>query len=521
VGSASVAASGLTDLDSMPLDVVAKNGAVLIGFRAADLAALPIPLPSDAILAQDTLRFAAECEPALPQPSWSVRTGPLSASFDPLAAGALTATWLTTSCPSLDPIAAVAECAACAVGTSASGCAVQLDLSACGGKSETLHFEPDGRVCVPQGSDCTVVGAPERLANGSTRSKLSCALQTPACPVEVHTGFAAPSVDVVSAPIPGGNTCSTVAPADCFYDLAVLQNSGVADRIVVSGTGQDGWNRLWMFDPKNLASVKSTTVTFAPLWITIRDPARPDTFIGVEWPSLVAHRIDSGGQVLETRDWTSPRGIMYFAASPMPDGHRLAFLSGSPSLSDIIVVDGLAITSTVSLGAQAASSFLPTPSGFAVSVVPSNAFGDVELIDTVHGGQPLVIDPMATGAYLGPILPTPTASHVAVVFSGTSSGLLEIAGSVVGRSARPFRAGLISTAAPWPANPDLLVVALLNPPTIAFFDLEAWTFLPGEVHLDGIAVSSHVERIISDEAGGALLLIGEQPVLLRMTPRKM
>lgn len=178
-------ASALTRWEDGPLPVFASDdrAALILGYSDPQIAAIAGGA-APSVLAEEPLRAAAACEPALPSPLWSARWSDeatltaVAASESPL----LTASWIDAGCTPVTDLWVDLSCqdVRCAVRATKNGCSIGLDLSECGFDRPRAVARRSG-LCVDFSETswtCTPAAAPTHAAWASScrRDAAACTL---------------------------------------------------------------------------------------------------------------------------------------------------------------------------------------------------------------------------------------------------------------------------------------------------------------------------------------------------------
>ncbi len=171
-------ASALTRWEDGALPLFAREGrsALVLGYSDPQIAAIAAGAAPSA-LAQEPLRAAAACEPALPSPLWSARWSDEATLTAVPAAEAprLTASWVDAGCTPVTDLWVDLTCQdlRCAVRATKTGCALALDLSDCGFDRPRAVARRDG-LCVDFSETswtCTPAPVPAHAAWASSCRK--------------------------------------------------------------------------------------------------------------------------------------------------------------------------------------------------------------------------------------------------------------------------------------------------------------------------------------------------------------
>lgn len=506
-------ASALARWESDTLPVFAREGrdALILGYSDLQIAAAALDA-APSVLQSEPLRGAASCEPALPAPRWSARWREDALVADATSPPTLTASWVDDRCEPVTQVWVDQDCQdlRCAVGVSrsASGCQLDLDLSACDLDRPRATGLGTG-LCVDFSATawtCTPASVPEHAAHASTcrRDDRACTLTWYRAPVR------APVIDdhlLLPRSTPAwrperaglaGPLQPHVLARGYAWDLApigrrALVSVPVAPPRETCDGAVDG--ELVILDGDRRQVVGTAT---APPCLTRLSPAG-DAVLGlfVRGGHWFLGRFDADGRLLTsaradprpTGDASSPSpGVDEWLAMglvPTPAGWVAAWQEVPPDGGSVVFGFDAALAPTwrAWLPGVRVTSLRPTT-------------GDRVALGTTESGEILHFD-ARTGARLAPVridarngrpvvflYDTSPAGDVRLVTSGTPPALFSVTsrGDVIGEALLYDREAYPQLAIPLPWAPEQAMVFGLTPDrmgTISTYLVEERRFLPG------------------------------------------
>lgn len=534
-----------------PLFVAAREDAIvrLVGYDEATLTAGGVLEAVQAEASPLPLAPATGCDPRLPEATWIASWSPDGVTaLDGAPTPALTAPRLTKVCPPFSPSVAIdvpcVEPRCVPTIQDRSDCSVTVALD-CTRGSVTLHVDPTGNVCADLDD---AFGACPRVASEPGVGRHACAT----CRIDAYVplddappAFVVEKVKVVDAPL--------MRPRDIevnrqpfrynFYEGHIHDLVTLDDRIVVlapdGGYGKrcdygvlEKDKRLLFLDPDTL-TVTSTRATEQCLTAVTAD-ARGSGFVGV-YGDIEAWRLGrfaADGRLLASADFDSAR-----FGEGEPDGgiHELHF---TEDLQTIVVManvqprpgptwGGIRTFDAETLEPKARYVFPPHRIEYAAPGPGDTLYvfesGDVRTwfaIDLVRGEirevEALAIDQMIRSSLFAVLL------HRDVLLAG-GRGHDAVFGFDLGAdtewSATTFQTNLhIFTMAPWPADPDLVIVGggLETFYTGAVMLLDPIDRRLRYAFLDDLSGSS-VTRFEPDGRGGVLAMFPWSGEIARIT----
>lgn len=521
----------------------------LVGYTAEQVRQLPVQ--DGARVAEERLRLAKGCERHLPVPAWFGELTPddLLTTRAPSEAPVLTASWI--SCPT-DPVLTHATCLSlpCAIGeTQTIGCAVRVDLSACGAGVLVGERQADGSICfepLPWTCEPVETLAPEITAQACANDCRTSVFEAPREPPFTLERVAVTGGELY---LPGELTDDLLVPNNRLhsgkaFDLALLR-----DRLVVAHAGATAVyfcpieaerpaGRLSFYDLDSLALVGTAT---APECLT-RLLGEGDTFVGVHGArgEPVLSRFSREGRRLASGPPSSGDRPRADAAAQIPAdlvrvGRQLAviyeWLDARPGGVDLgYFLYGYDPTSLEALHTdliREGRAFAMAAVGTSSLAIAEEKYQRIDYFDVERrvfvGATALPTSPVAFRYDMTSLALAPGTRRLLATTPLDLASVRLVNGSRSVALVLPFERTLFPTSThAWPGAPDVLVVAGVSPTAagaydavITRFDTRAARFLPGTWTIGQGAVT----RMVTDGSGRLWALLPWAGEVVRLTPR--